>query len=133
MALKLGGGSGGGVGGPPHRAPSPRPVGSRPAICCLRRAPLGVYSCQSGFRAAAGVGRGPVGHQWVNAAGGGGGRGGGDPPALVRAAVFPRPASDGAAQFAPSWAPPVRRRPAAGRTGTFGRFTGGSCRGPGAP
>ena len=37
------------------------------------------------------------------------------PPALVRAPVFPGPASDRAAPFAPSWAPPVRRRPAAGR------------------
>ena len=41
--------------------------------------------------------------------------GGGNPPALVRAPVFPGPASEGAAPFAPIWAPPVRRRPAAGR------------------
>ena len=47
--------------------------------------------------------------------GGGGGGGGGNPPALVCAPVFPGPASDRAAPFAPSWAPPVRRRSAAGR------------------
>ena len=46
---------------------------------------------------------------------GGGGGGGGEPPALVRAPVFPGPASDKSALFAPSWAPPVRRRPAASR------------------
>ena len=43
------------------------------------------------------------------------GGGGGNPPALVRAPVFPGPASDKAAPFALSWASPVRRRPAAGR------------------
>ena len=46
---------------------------------------------------------------------GGGGGGGGNPSALVPAPVFPGPASERAAPFAPSWAPPVRRRPAAGR------------------
>ena len=45
----------------------------------------------------------------------GGGGGGGNPPALVRALVFPGPASDKAAPFAPSWASPVRCRPPAGR------------------
>ena len=98
---------GGGVGGPPPASPPRR------ASACLPLSPacpLGVYSRSGGCRAAAGVGRGPVGHRRVNAAGGGG-----DPPALVRAPVFPGPASDKAAPFAPSWAPPVRRRPAAGR------------------
>ena len=57
----------------------PGPVGRRPAICCLGRAPLGVYSCRWGCRAAAGVGRGPVGRQRVSAAGGGG-KGGETPP-----------------------------------------------------
>ena len=45
----------------------------------------------------------------------GGGGEGGSPPALVRAPVFPGPASDKAAPFAPSWASPVRCRLAAGR------------------
>ena len=102
-----GGGAGGGVGGPPP--PPPRPVGRRPAFCCPRRAPPGVYSCRGGCRAAAGVGRGPVGRRRVSAAGGG------NPPALVRVPVFPGPASDKAAPFAQSWASPVRCRPAAGR------------------
>ena len=67
------GGMGGGVPPPPH------PVGRRPAIRCLRRAPPGVYWCRRGCRAAAGVGRGPVGRQWVSAAKGGEGRGEGPP------------------------------------------------------
>ena len=107
-----GGGAGGGVGG--AAPPPPRPVGRRPAFRCPRRAPPGVYSCRGGCRAAPGVGRGPVGRRRVRAAGGGGG-GGQNPRALVRAAVFPGPASDKAAPFAPSWASPVRCRPAAGR------------------
>ena len=106
-----GGGAGGGWGGRPP--PPPRPVGRRPALRCPRRAPPGVYSCRGGCRAAAGVRRGPVGRRRVSAAGGGGG--GGNLPALVRAPVFPGPASDKAAPFAPSWASPVRCRPAAGR------------------
>ena len=36
-----GGGVGGGAAPPPPNPPSPRPVGRRPAICCLRRAPTG--------------------------------------------------------------------------------------------
>ena len=80
----------------------------------LSSSPIRVNPSRGGCRAAAGVGRGPVGRQRVSAARGGGGRGG-NPPALVRAPVFPGPASDGAALFAPSWPPPVRRRPAAGR------------------
>ena len=102
-----GAGGGGGGGGPPPRR----------ASACHPLSPAwhpGVYSCRRGCRAAAGVGRGPVGRQWVSAAGGGGEEGG-KPPALVRAPVFPEPASEGAAPFAPSWAPPVRRRSAVGR------------------
>ena len=99
--------AGGGGGGPP---PPPR----RALACHLLSpaCPSGVYSCRGGCRAAAGVGRGPVDRQRVSAAGGGGG---GNPPALVRAPVFPGRASERAAPFAPFWAPPVRRRPAAGR------------------
>ena len=51
----------------------------------------------------------------VRRGGGGGGGRGGNPPAPVHAPVFPRQASEEAAPFAPSWALPVRRRPAAGR------------------
>ena len=105
-----GGAEGGGWGGRPP-APPPRRASACPLLSPAF--PPGVYSCRGGCRAAAGVGRGPVGRQWVSAAGGGGG--GGNPTALVRAAVFPGPASVGAAQFAPSWAPPVHRRPAARR------------------
>ena len=109
-----GGGAGGGGGG--GRPPAPPP---RRASACLPfppACPPGVYSCRGGCRAAAGVGRGPMGRRRVSAAGGGGGEGGGGkPPALVRAPVFPGPASDKAARFAPSWASPVRCRPAAGR------------------
>ena len=110
VAPKLGGGSGGGGGAPPA-PPPPRPVGRRPAIRCLRRAPPGYTRAVGVAGRPGGVGRGPVGRQRVSAAGGGGG----NPPALVRAPVFPGPASDKAAPFAPSWAPPVRRWPAAGR------------------
>ena len=126
VALKLGGESGGG-GAPP---PSVPPPGWASACHPLSPAcPPGVSSCCGGCRAAAGVGRGPVGRQRVSAAGGGGG--GGNPPALIRAPVFPGPASEGAAPFAPSWAPPVRRRPAAGRA--CGRLPGPRCpRSPGA-
>ena len=111
VAPKLGGGSGGGGGG--AAPPPPRPVGRRPVIRCLRRAP-------SGYTRAVGVaGRARASGAVRSAANGsvrrGGGGGGGNPPALVCAPVFPVPASERAAPFAPSWAPPVRRRPAAGR------------------
>ena len=132
VALRLGGGArGGGGGGPLRRPPPPRPVGRRSAIRCLRRAP-------SGYTRAVGV----AGRPWASgaarsAANGsvqqGGEGGGGNPPALVRAPAFPRPASEGAAPFGPSWAPPVRRRSAAGSAGACGQFTGGACRGRGAP
>ena len=131
VALKLGGGgTGGGVGGPPHRPPPPRPVGLRPAIRCLWRA-------SPGYTRAVGVAGRPRASGAARSAANGsvrrGGRGGGgNLPALVRAPVFPRPASEGAAPFALSWAPPVRRQSAAGRAGACGRFTGGACRGRGA-
>ena len=132
VALKLGGGErGGGLGGPPRRPPPPRPIGCRPAIRCLRRAPpgytlaVGVAGRPRAWGAARSAANGSVRRR---------GRGrGGNPPALFRAPAFPRPASEGAAQFAPSWAPPVRHRSAAGRAGACGRFTGGACRGRGAP
>ena len=66
----------------------PNPWGGRPPAPPPRRAsachpltpacPPGVYLCRGGCRAAAGVGRGPVGRQRVSAAGGGGR--GGEPP-----------------------------------------------------
>ena len=103
-----GGAEGGGVAPQP-----PRPVGRRPAIRCLRRAP-------PGYTRAVGVAGRPRASGAVRSAANGsvrrgGGGGGGNPPALVRAPVFPGLASDRAAPFAPSWAPPVRRGPAAGR------------------
>ena len=132
MALKLGGGGGGGWGGRSAATRPPRPVGRRPAIRCLRRTPPG-YTRAVGV---AGRPRAP-GAARLAANGsvrrGGGGKGGGTPPALVRAPAFPRPASVGAAPFAPSWAPPVPRRSAAGRAGACGRFTRGACRAGGAP
>ena len=73
-----------------------------------------------------GVGRGPVGRQWVSGAGGG--EGGSDLLALVRAPAFPRTASEGAAPFAPSWALPFRCRSVAGKAGVCARFTGGAWR-----
>ena len=125
-----GGERGGGAGG---AAPLPlRPVGRRPAICCLRCAP-------PGYTRAVGVAGRPrasgavqsAAHRPVRRGGGGGGGGGGEPLALVRAPVFPGPASDRAAPFAPSWAPLVRRRPAAG--GACGRLPRPWCpRTPGA-
>ena len=131
VALKLGGGAGGGgVRGPLRRPPPPLPhlVSACHPLSLAR--PPGVYSCPGGCQAAVGVGRGPVGCKWVSAAGREGR--GGNPPALVSAPAFLRPASEGAAPFAPSWAPPVRRRLAAGKVGACGRFTGGACRGRGA-
>ena len=106
-----GGVRGGGVGA---ACPPPRPVGRRPAFRCPRRAP-------HGYTRAVGVAGRPRASGAVRSAadrsvrqGRGGGRGG-SPPALFRAPVFPEPASDKAAPFAPSWASPIRRRPAAGR------------------
>ena len=122
----------GGEGGALRRPPPPRPVGRWPATLCLRRAP-------PGYTRAVGV----AGQPWVSGAAqsaanwsvrrAGGREGGSDLLALVHAPAFPTPASEGAAPFAPSWAPPVRRRSVAGRAGAGGRFTGGACRGRGAP
>ena len=132
-ALKPGGGAGGGGGGaaPPPPAPPPCRVSACNPLSPAR--PPGVYSCCVGCRAAVWVGRGPVGRQWVSAAGGGGREERSNFLALVRAPAFPGPASEGAAPFAPSWALPVRRRSVSGRPGACGRFTGGACRGRGAP
>ena len=79
VALKLGGGAGGGgVGGPPPRPPPPHPVGRRPAIRCLRRAPPGHT------RAVGVAGRPRASGAARSAANGsvrrGGGRRGGEPP-----------------------------------------------------
>ena len=110
-SLAGGGARGGGGRGAP---PPPRPVGRRPAFCCPRRA-------SPGYTRAVGVAGRPRALGAVRSAAdgsvrrGGGGGGGGNPPALVRAPVFSGMASDKAAPFAPSWASPVRRRPAAGR------------------
>ena len=79
MALKLGGGAGGGGGGRGGRSAAPRPpVSSGVGLPSVSPACApGEYSCRGGCRAAAGVGRGPVGRQWVSVAGGGGGGEGG--------------------------------------------------------
>ena len=69
-----GGERGGGVAPP---APPPRLASACHPLSPA--CPPGVYSCRGGCRAAAGVGRGPVGRQRVSAAGGGGGEGGGTP------------------------------------------------------
>ena len=107
MAPKLGGGAGGGVGEPPPRPPAPSGVGLPSVVSGVpRRGILVPWGLPGGRGRRARSGRPPTGQ----CAGGGGGGG-----ALVRAPVFPGPASDRAAPFAPSWALPVRRRPAAGR------------------
>ena len=64
------------------RSAAPRPPRPRRASACHQFSPArppGVYSCRGACRAAVGVGRGPVGRQWVSAALGGG-RGRGAPP-----------------------------------------------------
>ena len=78
-ALKLGGGERGG--GSWGAAPSPPVPPSRRASAChplSLACPPGVYSCRGGCWAAAGVGCGQVGRQWVSAAGRG--EKGGTPP-----------------------------------------------------
>ena len=87
-SLQAGGGAGGGGGAPLLSAPLPRRVS--PCHPLSPAGALGVYSCCGGCRAAVGARRGPVGCQWVSAAGGGGS----DLLALVRAPAFPRPASE---------------------------------------
>ena len=122
-------GGGGGRAAPPN-APPPR----RASACHLlspARPPWGIlvpWGLPGGRGRQARPGQPPMGQ-----CGGGGREGGGGPPALVGAPAFLRPASEGAAPFAPSSAPPVRRRPAAGRAGACQRSTGGACRGRGAP
>ena len=133
VALKLRGGSGGGGCG--GRSAAPRPpapsVVGRPSVVSgvPPRGILAPWKLPGGRGRQAQPCRPPMGQ----CGGGGGGGEGGQLPALVRAPTFPRPASVGAAPFAPSWAPPVRRRSAAGRAGACGRFTGGACRGCSAP
>ena len=76
---QAGGGSGGGGVGGPLRRPPPSLPGRASACHQLSPAcPPGVYSCRGGCRATVGVSRGPVGRQWVSAAGGG--RKGGETP-----------------------------------------------------
>ena len=107
-----GGGAGGGLGGPPPRPPAPSGVGL-PSVApgVPPRGILLLWGSPGGRGLRARSGRPPTGQ----CGGRGGGGGGGNPPALVRAPVFPGPASDKAAPFAPSWASPVRCRLAAGR------------------
>ena len=132
MVLKLGGGGGGGgwEGRPAApRFPAPSGVGLPSVVSgAPPRGLLVPWGLPGGRGRRARPGRPPMGQ-----CSGGGEGGGGNPPALVRAPAFPRPAPEGAAPFAPSWAPPVRRRSAAGRAGACGRLTGGACRGRGAP
>ena len=120
---QAGGGSGGGGGGgaaPPLPAPPP----CRASAChplTPARPPVGVAGRPWASGAARSAANGSVRR--------GGEGGGGNPPALVRAPAFPRLASEGAAPFAPFWAPLVRRRSAVGRAGACRRLTGGACRG----
>ena len=118
------GGCGGGVWG--GRPPAPPP---RRASACLPLPPAcppGVYSCRGGCRAAAGVGRGPVGRRRVSAAGGGGGEGGGTPPPW-----FAPPSSPARPLIRPLCLRRAgRRRSAVGRQQP-GRV--GACLGRGAP
>ena len=124
VASKLGGVQGGGVRG--AAAPPLRPVGRQPAFCCPRRPPPGEYLRRGGCRAAAGVGRGPVGRRRVSAAGRGGGGGGGTPPPW-----FALPSSPGRPLIRPlCLRRPGRRRSAVGRQ-QAGRV--GACSGRGAP
>ena len=113
VALKLGGGErGGGWGGRPPAPSAPSGVGLPSVVSGVPpRGILVPWRLPGGRGRRARSGRPAMGQ----CGGGGGGRGGGNPPALVRAPVFPGPACEGVAPFAPSWAPPVRRRLAAGR------------------
>ena len=114
-------GGGGGFRGCPSALRSPAPSGVG-LLCVVSGVPprgiLVPWGLPGGRGRRARLGGPPVGQC-------GGGGGGGGFPALVRAAVFPGLASEGAAPFAPSWAPPVRRRPPAGRV--CGRFSWPRC------
>ena len=112
VALKLGGREQGrGARGPPSRPSAPSGVDLPSVVSGVpSRGILVPWGLPGGRGRRARSGRPPMGQ-----CGGGGGGGGGNPPALVRAPVFPGPASEGAALSAPSWATPVCRRPAAGR------------------
>ena len=121
VAPKLGGGErgGGGVGGPP-----PRPVGRRPAICCLRRAP-------PGYTRAVGVAGRPRASGAVQPAANGsvrrGGGGGGGTPLPW----FAPPSSPGWPLIGPlRWRRPGCRRSAVGRQRAA---RAGACLGCGAP
>ena len=131
-ALKLGGGAGGGGRGgrsAASRPPAPSGVGLPSVVSSVPLRGILVPWVLPGVRGRrARPGRPPMGQ-----CGRGGGMRGGEPPALARAPAFSRPAPEGATPFAPSWAPPVRRRPAVGRAGACERFTGGACRGRGTP
>ena len=119
-----GGERGGGAGGaaPPPSVPPPR----RASAChpLSPACPPGVYSCCGGCRAAAGVGRGPVGRQWVSA--GRGGEGGGAPPPWFAPPSSPGRPLKGTLRLRR----PGRRRSAVGRQ-RAGRV--GACLGRGAP
>ena len=104
VAPKLGGGVGGGDGGAAPRPPAPLGVGLPSVVPGVPpRGILAPWRLPGSRGRQARSGRPQTGQC------GGGGGGGGSPPALVRAPVFPGPASDKAAPFAPSWAPPVRQ------------------------
>ena len=109
VAPKLGGGAGGGgSGGPPPRPPAPSGVGLPSVVPGVPpRGVLAPWGLPGGRGRRVRSGWPPTGQC--------GAGGGVDLPALVRAPVFPGPTSDKASPFAPSWAPPVRRRPAAAR------------------
>ena len=120
-----GGGSGGGWGG---RPPAPPPCRASACHPLSPACPPGVYSCRGVCRAAAGVGRGPVGRQRVSAAGGGGGGegGGGAPPPWLAPPSSPGRPLKGPLRLRR----PERRRSAVGRQ-RAGRA--GACLGRGAP
>ena len=107
----VGGAGGGGVGGPPPRPPAPSGVGLPSVVSGVPPQGMLVPWGLPGDRGRqARPGRPPRGQ-----CGEGEGGGGGEPPRPGSHTIFPGPASDRAAPFASSWAPPVRRRPAAGR------------------
>ena len=112
VAAKLEGGSrGGGVGGPPPRPPALSGIGLPSVVSGVpSRGTLVPWGLPGGGGRRARSGRPATGQ-----CGGGGGGGGGTPPPWFAPPSSPGPASDMAAPFAPSLAPPVRRRPAAGR------------------